>query len=192
MIATPQNKLDVSRAELRPRPHNPSRRETFYPVTCNRCGSERWLRKNDALKAPEICGRCQRSDAGKIGYRVTAQRYGADFAIKFMQQYRLTHPSKPEREVSALLDLLGVDYEREVRLDLEGGDRYLLDFVIRLAGSPCSAIQVNGWQHTREKVAIRDRKLAEEIPYPLLVIDLNKTGKVVPHELARFVGVLGW
>lgn len=126
--------VDWSRAELRPRPHNPSRRETFVPVTCPACGSERWLRPFDARRVEQgkrkVCRKCQQRDAGAKGYAATTARWGDKCAVKWLREYLLDHPRPTMAAVVNILDDLGVRYEREFWLELPDGKIYLIDAVV--------------------------------------------------------------
>jgi hypothetical protein len=190
--------VDWNRGELRPAPRadRPHRRETYYPATCGRCNGTRWLRRVDASKAEAtgcVCRHCQTSDAGKLGYAATVEKYGYDFAIEAVRSYRLDHPSKPESVVAshvAGLDLAarGLVYVREFRFD-GVSRRYLLDGVIRRAidGAMLAVIEINGWHHRRPARMVRDADLLRDVPAPVLVLDAARLELTRIDELVHRV-----
>jgi len=58
--------------------------------------------------------------AGRQGYLVTAERYGRDYAADILANHRREQPTRPEREMTALLTDLGKqegrDYQREYKV----------------------------------------------------------------------------
>jgi len=56
-------------------------------------------------------------EAGRQGYLATAERYGRDYAADLLANHRRETPTRPEREMAALLGELGKqegrDYQRE-------------------------------------------------------------------------------
>lgn len=160
--------IDWRRGEVRERVvSGRTRRETYYPAVCLDCGSERWLRKHDALKA-EPCKACDSRTKGKRGFAATAKRYGQKWAVAHVQRYRLDHPSSLETAVALTLDDMGVVYQREVEIRTKAtGKRqkaYLLDFVVMVDGEQ-RVIEVDGAfvhsQHTardKRKSALLKRR----------------------------------
>ncbi len=145
------------------------RREATYPVTCPQCGHERWLKRHDAFKAEQmccLCYHCAQAEKGRMGWQVTAARWGVKVAVKHQRTYRLAHPSNLEQQCMALLDRLGVSYEREVWFEQQ--DKvYLIDFVV----AERLAIEVNGTfahRHRADSDALKQAVLCQH--YPLLIL----------------------
>ena len=59
-------------------------------------------------------------EAGRQGYLVTAERYGRDYAADILAKHRRETPTRPEREMTALLGEIGKqegrDYQREYKV----------------------------------------------------------------------------
>jgi len=59
-------------------------------------------------------------EAGRQGYLVTAERYGREYAADILANHRREQPTRPEREMTALLTDLGKqegrDYQREYKV----------------------------------------------------------------------------
>jgi hypothetical protein len=85
------------------------------------------------------------NDMAALGHRgavAYARKYGYARLFHLCRRYRLDHPSEPERVVMAILDGLGVVYEREA-MPL-GEDTFIcVDFAL----SGQRAIEVNGKVH---------------------------------------------
>jgi len=59
-------------------------------------------------------------EAGRQGYLATAERYGREYAADILANHRREQPTRPEREMTALLGELGKqegrDYQREFKV----------------------------------------------------------------------------
>jgi len=59
-------------------------------------------------------------EAGRQGYLVTAERYGREYTADILANHRREQPTRPEREMTALLTDLGKqegrDYQREYKV----------------------------------------------------------------------------
>ena len=176
MLALP----DYTRAELRPRPHNAARRETFIPVICPLCHGETWLRRHDARKwesgRVQQCGTCQRKAAGRRGYQVTTKRYGEKISVKWLRQYLLENPSSLEVAMMLILADIGItNYSREYWLQTKASGKrrrvYLIDFVL----PGYLAIEVNGeYVHSSKEAKRRDmykQRYIRKSGFKLLVIE---------------------
>lgn len=145
------------------------------PVTCPSCGQVRYLEPHHANPLTP-CKKCHTSRIGKLGYKATVAKHGDQFAIGFVRQYRLDHPSVLERAVMTALDQLGLRYEREYIYQVSPRKVYLIDFVVS-AGIDYF-IEVNGVVHryhldrdTAKAAAIR------AAGYPLIILtqdDINR------------------
>lgn len=162
------------------------RSEIVYPVACPQCLQERWLKKVDAEKAlaqDSLCYRCTQSQRGKKGFASTVARFGWDFAIQNIRNYRLANPSNLEREIILLLDELGLHYEREVRCDA-APKVYLIDFVIeRLPLVIALEIQGAYYHRHRQSEDARKALAIEERGYQLLVITEAQIKSGLAREL---------
>ncbi len=159
--------VDWSRPVLLPRPHNPARRETFYPVRC-RCGAVRLLRAADARKVEATgapCRFCHARLAGKLGYRATVEKYGADFFLEVTQRTQREHPSSAEQKLAAMLDELGATYERQ-RIVRGSARSFVIDFTL----SDGTLVEVNGYWHRRCNLD-RDTQLARDWERRVVFID---------------------
>ena len=150
-----------------PRKANPNVREKFYKVECPKCHTVRHLRKHDAQKAEargSVCRTCQSREAARLGFEVTATRYGRDFMIAVIQKREAEQPSKPEAAIRRLLDELGIAYQHSVRFDTPQRT-YIVDIVLANG----TAIEVNGYWH-QQRGAERDNALAAVWPHPVVFI----------------------
>lgn len=132
------------------------------------------------------CRQCHNSQIAPLGYAATKAKYGENFAIQFVRDYRLSHLSNLEQIVRAWLQQQGLWFEREYWL--ETADRvYLVDFL--LPGSV--AIEVNGsWAHSHH--ADRDaRKLAALRSEGFTVIVLTEADVLTGAFVGRLAAVLG-
>lgn len=147
----------------------------------------------------------ERNDMAALGHKgamVVIERYGYARLWRLAREWRIGHPSAPERQVMALLDGLGCAgrYEREVEIEA-GGPFCSVDFLVdgRLV------VEVNGKVHCdplfdrpnrpatraasdRERV----RKL-ERAGYRVLVVDYRDLGRrdlaATRQRLAEFLEV---
>lgn len=160
--ANPQ--INWSAGQLMPAPRRsaPNRREMFYPALCPGCSEWRWLRKADARKA-KMCGHCQRSIAGQLGYAESMRRYGRSFVLDAIARKQDVCPSSAEWTVRCWLWDWNVNFEKQVRfqgwwvIDLVVGDKL---------------IEVNGYWHKRNRQE-RDQELAAAWPGPALFLDAD-------------------
>lgn len=160
--------LDTSEFIRKPR-KNGSRMEKYYRVNC-RCGHTTHLRIHDARNAVvdnRECADCQRAKASAKGFSVCAQKYGEDFAIKAVIKHQLENPSKPERQIAAWLDELGVKYQRQVVVNL-GFTRYIVDFMLADGKGIEGA---GGYWHARNKQE-KDELLAQAMLVLFVTDDL--------------------
>jgi len=160
--------LDTTDFVRKPRKDG-TRPEKYYRVNC-RCGHTTHLRLHDARNAVvenRQCADCQRAQASAKGFSVCAQKYGEDFAIKAVIKAQLDNPSKPERQIAAWLDELGVSYQRQVVVNL-GSTRYIVDFML----ADGKGIEgVGGYWHARNKQA-KDELLAQAMIVLFITDDL--------------------
>jgi hypothetical protein len=160
--------VDWTRGVLLPRPHNPTRRETFYPVMCHSCHTARYLRSADARKAEagtRPCKICAARAAGKLGYKATLEKYGAEFFLEVTARRQREKPSSAEQKLAELLDELGTTYERQQKF--RGSARsFVLDFVLPNG----VLIEVNGYWHRRVGLE-RDSQLARDWERRVVFID---------------------
>jgi len=160
--------LEMSEFIRKPR-KNGARKEKYYRVNC-RCGHTTHLRLHDARNAVvenRQCGDCQRHEASEKGFKVCAQKYGEDFAIKAVIKYQLENPSKPERQIAAWLDELGVSYQRQVVVNL-GSTRYIVDF---MTADGKGIEGAGGYWHARDKQD-KDELLAQAMLVLFVTDDL--------------------
>ncbi len=162
--------IDWTRGELRPRPTTaqPNRRDTFYPAKCPICLTEVWRRAND-LKHQTTCRECGKVKAG-IGGRGGAAAAARRFEAQ-ARTYR-QHPNRPERRVRDWLIDMGIDFQSQKVITLEG-QFYILDFFLNLF--PPRIVEVVGfWHKHADHVQKRDRRLARLIDYPILFLDSDE------------------
>lgn len=185
--STPRSAVDWTTCRVRTRTvKGKSRREATYPVTCPGCGCDRWLKRHDAFKAEQmccLCYHCAQTEKGRLGWQVTAARWGVKVAVKHQRAYRLAHPSNLEQQCMTLLDGLGVSYEREVWFE-QRGKVYLIDFVV--AG--VFAIEVNGTfahRHRADSDALKQAALRQQ--YRLLILtDSDLTSGQALQQIRTF------
>lgn len=166
--------VDWSRPMSLPRPSNPNRRETFYPVYCPSCNTTRMLRAFDARRVESgtrrVCARCQSIAAGSKGYAATCETHGKKWAVERLRHYLLDHPRPTMQAVINILDTMGTDYEREYWLETDDGNVFLIDAV--LPGK--KAIEADGtYVHSLDKQRAADerkRSYLQSQGYELLVI----------------------
>jgi len=118
-----------------------------FAAYCPVCGHKRYLEKSKAVR-DSLCLSC----TGRKGYMACVKKYGPDWSILKLQEYRLTHPSAFELEVQQALDKAGVHYEREVIA--RGPMHYLIDFW--LPGD--IALEAHGRVHELFDLSERDEK----------------------------------
>jgi hypothetical protein len=142
------------------------------------------------------------NDMAALGHRgavAYARKYGYARLFHLCRRYRLDHPSEPERVVMAILDGLGVVYEREA-LPL-GEDAFIaVDFAL----SGQRAIEVNGKVHydplfdhpgypgTRAENERRRLEKLQKAGWAVLVLDwrdLAGDGETARQQIAHFVEV---
>jgi len=70
----------------------------------------------------EICAK-----GGKTAYKMLVDKYGVEYAMDKAAEWRLEHPSNLERIIIDWLS--GIDYEREVKFNIDG-KIYYVDFLI--------------------------------------------------------------
>lgn len=153
-----------------PQPHTrtikgkPFTEKRFW-VTCSCCDSKRLLKRCDARKVEASgapCQRCTNVQKGKLGFKASVAKFGADFANKKAREKRLAHPSRLEALVIDALEDLHLRYMREV----ECGP-YYIDFVVRGV-----AIEVEGaYVHSlRDPNREAKRTAFIEQQYPMLIL----------------------
>jgi hypothetical protein len=142
------------------------------------------------------------NDMAALGHRgavAYARKYGYARLFHLCRRYRLDHPSEPERVVMAILDGLGVVYEREA-LPL-GEDAFIaVDFAL----SGQRAIEVNGKVHydplfdhpgypgTRAENERRRLEKLQRAGWQVLTLDyrhLAGDGETAKQQIASFVEV---
>jgi hypothetical protein len=157
------------------------------------------VRRQDIGRAKQ-CRRCHNSQIAPLGYAATKAKYGPNFALQFVRDYRLSHASNLEQIVTRWLDGQDVCYEREYWL--ETADRaYLVDFLILPAKrvqiasgdkimAGCVAIEVNGWHHQYH--AERDRRKAAALKAEgFTVIELSEADVLTGAFVGRLAVALG-
>lgn len=162
--------IDWTRGELRlnPTPARPTRKQTFYPAKCPICLTEVWRRGCD-LKGQKTCSECAKRKAG-IGGRGGAAAAARRFEAQ-ARTYR-RHPNRPERRVRDWLIDMGIDFQSQKVITLEG-QFYILDFFLNLF--PPRIVEVVGfWHKHADHVQKRDRRLARLIGYPILFLDSDE------------------
>jgi len=158
------------------------RTENRFIVTCA-CGNQRPLKRADAQKVEREqppCYKCTQRQKAKLGYKTTAEKYGKSFALPYVREYQLTHPSVLNLAMMDILDnVLFIPYEREVRCG-----NGLIDFV--LYGT--FAIEVNGYWHTfSQERDERRAKFIREQGYELLILEQAD----IPDAADRVMEFLG-
>lgn len=158
----PQQQVNWAQPDIEVRS---GRNNNVYPVTCLGCGYTRKLRRCDATKAVDngSCYLCSQKVKAAQGYAAAVDRWGARWVVPHVQAYREAHPSKPEQQMSALLDRLGIQHRREVMLPTKCSGRkrrvYLIDFMLYHDGRE-HALEVDGiYYHTTNPATIRNDKL---------------------------------
>lgn len=178
--------LDLTDFIRKPRT-NGTRTERYYALTCGKCGNKYHLRLHDARKAVaenRICNHCNQRELARKGYAACVEKHGVDFTLKFVTEYQLAHPSKPEQQIAAWLDQLGVSYQRQVVINLGGNTRYIVDFYLDNG----KAIEgAGGYWHARNKGA-KDEKLASMLNV-LFVTDtlINDDPELALETISKFV-----
>lgn len=137
-----------------------ARKVIYVEVTCD-CGV-RWFARADSAKHIRSCYQCSQIIKARLGYKATAAKHGERFALRWLREWRLEHPTCLERIVAAWLDALNLPYEREYWFITENNDVRLLDFLVNSR----LVIEVNGnYWHTLPGAAERDAHKAESIQY---------------------------
>ena len=144
-------------------------------VVCPECGSERWISAARAKKNTH-CKKCHNKAIARKGYEATLNKHGLKFAVRFLRDYLLEHPSSLEVQVAAMLDGLGVSYEREYHFEpgtvRTAGKSYLVDFAIYCRGT-LRFIEVNGFyvhQFHTERDSLKIQSI-DEAGIPVLVLN---------------------
>lgn len=136
---------------------------TFNADQCRRGGKARMARLRERLQAQglslsdyqrqiraRVSAEACRSNGAK-GAAATLAKHGYAALHAKVVAYRLAHPSRPERQVMALLDELDLSYQREYEPFTGGPWQYTtLDFFLPGFGCCGKAIQVNGKVHNGE------------------------------------------
>jgi very-short-patch-repair endonuclease len=159
------------------------RRERRFSVICGGCGETRWLKRCDALEAEQsgaACFRCTQREKARLGYKATVAKHGKDFALPYVRDYQLAHPSVLNMAMADILEhVLELPYEREVICG-----SYLIDFV--LYGT--FAIEVNGGVHVLQPDHdVRKARFLREQGYDLLVLEQAD----IPDASARVLEFIG-
>ncbi|GAB4528510.1 MAG: hypothetical protein OHK0046_47400 [Anaerolineae bacterium] len=152
--------IDWQTSEVRTRSvRGKPRRERYYAVTCD-CGSVRWLRRTDAERAGQ-CFHCAQIAKAPLGWKATAKKYGADFGIKAVREWRLENPSDLEQWFMRVAEEMRLTYQREVLL----ADRWLIDFVIENV-----AYEVDGYWHQYRDDSAK-HEAARAAGYELVILE---------------------
>ena len=141
----------------------------------------------------------QVNDMAALGHRgamAYVHKYGYARLFHLCRNYRLDHPSEPERTVMAILDELGTSYEREV---LPLGESVFVAVDFALSGQT-KAIEVNGKVHydplfdspqyplTRAANDARRLQRLENAGWRVLVLDYRRLADPeTRQQIARFV-----
>ena len=160
------------------------RRDRYIPVECPNCG-EIWEVRADRVKHVRSCYTCSQRQKGRKGWRATCEKYGTSWAAYHWRTWRLDHPTCLERAVAALLDGLGVSYEREYVVFTATGC-YLVDFLIEAR----IAIEVNGayWHDQRPEQDAQKRDFLRWSGFDVLTISESSIRDGSAHEqLMKFI-----
>lgn len=155
--------------------------ETRFPVTCPVCDEDRLLTSSDARKAirnNSPCFRCSQRGKGKLGFAaVGGNRARRRIKWRGLQTFRQENPSDLEKQVSAILDDLGIEYVFNDLLESSGGRFYLPDFTFEMDGQRY-CIEVNGsYYHSlpgRARIWRNKKSLLTRRGYKTLVIPEEK------------------
>jgi len=144
----------------------------------------------------------QVNDMAALGHRgavAYARKYGYARLFHLCRRYPLDHPSQPEQTVMAILDGLGVVYEREAQVL---GESCFIAVDFALPGQ--RAIEVNGRVHyhplfdhpsypgTRAENERRRLEKLQKAGWSVLVLDyrdLAGDGETARQQIVNFVGV---
>lgn len=132
---------------------------------------------------------------GRKGFDACALKYGFDVAFQRARRWRLDHPSWPEQQGIALLDRLGVPYEREAQVL---GDHIPLAVDFHITGTR-KIVEFNGKVHTHPLFdPDGDRQLRESCRlerlrregFDVLVIDYRELANVADsrRRILEFIG----
>ncbi|MHB8624569.1 MAG: hypothetical protein ACYDBJ_20810 [Aggregatilineales bacterium] len=183
-------RVDWSQVELRSRGYRgrPTKRESYYACTCERCERTYWLRATDARRAAQrdsACSHCQRQAAGRKGYAATRAKYGTRYALERVAAYQLAHPSKPEQTVRGWLDERCIHFSQQY-IFCKDCANFIIDFVI----DNQIALEVNGYRHQRHRQA-RDERLRALWAGPVLFLDAERVIVTPDEAQAELFAVLG-
>lgn len=164
-------------------------------LICPQCKQGRELRPADARRALErgsVCRLCHLSNIAPLGYEATRAKYGDKFAVHFIRDYLLKHPSRLERKVITALKRLSLStFQAEREYLFEHGDKcYLIDFVFK-RGCEKIAIEVNGdYAHSfhAERDARKIAALRAEGWRVLVLTTQDVHAADLPARLAQFLG----
>lgn len=128
----------------------------------------------------------QRSHAGHNGFLATGANKGWEKANEKARQWRMEHPSQPEREVIKILQSLSYWFEREALIF----DNCPVDFLLKNN----LVIEVNGHQFkpsfgevdSREEKQVKKIRRLQEAGYQVLVLDSRKQANW-PDSIQNFV-----
>lgn len=153
---------------LIPRSTRKATQEMKYQVTCSLCGHCRQLTKRDANRASQT-GACQKCHCRSNGLK-TISKHGEKIA-QALRAKRLQYPSSLETLVMQALDILGLDYEREIKFPLCNGMDAYIDF--KVSGRSDFFLEANGLYYHGQSRAGRDGciiKSCNILSIPLLII----------------------
>jgi len=144
----------------------------------------------------------QVNDMAALGHKgavAFVRKYGYARLFHLCRRYRLAHPSQPEQVVMAILDGLGVVYEREAQVL---GESCFIAVDFALTGK--RAIEVNGRPHydplfdhpsypgTRAENERRRLERLQKAGWQVLTLDwrhLAGNGETARQQITRFVEV---
>ncbi len=98
-------------------------------------------------------------EAGRQGYLATAERYGRDYAADILANHRRETPTRPEREMAALLGELGKQEGRDYQREHKVAPGVYADFAVP---ERKLAIEVHGSAHYAAFFAARGMPEREE------------------------------
>lgn len=142
----------------------------------------------------------QVNDMAALGHRgamAYIRKYGYASLFKLARAWRLENPSRHERQVMAMLDALGITYEREA--EVLGEDAFIsVDFYL---AETRQAIEVNGkvhydplfdhpnYPHTRRSNEARRLERLRQAGFEVLVIDYRqlRDADAVRQRIAEFI-----
>jgi len=136
------------------------KQRTAYMVTCLCCGSERYMVKS-SINVNRVCARCQRSAAGKLGFKAMLNSPKRELGLAKFIEYLETHKSKPEQKMQSVLEeMFGKEaVSSNMLFDPNAQNVFVVDFYVAKHNL---AVEVNGrYVHSSEAAKARDARKAQ-------------------------------